>query len=146
MSTSNGTRAKVKSSAYLQAWDQASLSRISSGGLRARTGSALAGYAVEVSYNANVYVFALQSTTTHEAYDAVDLDQWQFRVAPVAAIAQTGHDGMGLSRVQAVGGDAVADRGPGAGDRSRHAPSRAGPAMGPVARAGTPLVTAAPMR
>jgi hypothetical protein len=103
----DGTRVEVKSSAYLQAWDQARLSKISFGGLRARTWSARAGYAADVSYNADVYVFALQSATSHEAYDALDLDQWQFWVAPASAIAQTGQNQMGLSKVRTVCGEPV---------------------------------------
>ena len=107
MTARDGTRVEVKSSAYLQAWDQARLSRISFGRLRARTWSPQAGYAADVTYNADVYVFALQTAVTHETYDALNLDQWRFWVASAVTIAETGQDQVSLSRVQARCGDHV---------------------------------------
>ena len=86
----DGTRAEVKSSAYLQAWDQARPSNISFRGLRARTWVAPGAHAVDETYNADVYVFAVQTATTHEAHDALDLDQWQSWVAPAATISRLG--------------------------------------------------------
>jgi hypothetical protein len=103
----DGTRVEVKSSAYLQAWDQARLSPIRFGGLRARTWSAQAGRATDVTYNADVYVFAVQTAKTHETYDALNLDQWRFWVASAVTIAETGQDQVSLSRVQALCGDHV---------------------------------------
>jgi hypothetical protein len=103
----DGTRVEVKSSAYLQAWDQARLSRISFGGLRARTWWPQAGCAADVTYNADVYVFGLQTAVTHETYDALNLDQWRFWVASAVTIAETGQDQVSLSRVQALCGDHV---------------------------------------
>ncbi len=103
----DGTRVEVKCSAYLQAWHQRQLSRIGFGGLRARTWSPEEGYAAGVTYNADVYVFAVQTSTSHEAYDALDLHQWRFWVGSAAVIAQTGQDQIGLARVEALCGDPV---------------------------------------
>lgn len=84
---------------------QSRLSRIGFGGLRARTWSRVTGYAVAVSYNAEVYVFAVQTTTSHEVYDALDLEQWRFWVTSAAVVAESGQDQIGLARVQELCGD-----------------------------------------
>jgi hypothetical protein len=102
-----GIRVEVKSGAYLQAWSQAQLSKIVFGGLNARTWTAEEGYATTGSYNADVYVFAVQAATDHADYDALDLDQWAFWVLPRSKVEKTGQRSLGLARVQALAGPAV---------------------------------------
>lgn len=77
-------RIEVKSSAYLQAWDQPRNSRIVFSGLRARTWDPRTQLSELADYNADVYVFAVQAASTHDRYDALDTTQWQFWVLPRA--------------------------------------------------------------
>lgn len=85
-----GTRIEVKSSAFRQSWAQRGPSAIRFGGLRARTWSPESAYAPEQTYNAEVYVFALQTALDHESYDALDTSQWEFWVLPAAVLEATG--------------------------------------------------------
>lgn len=74
-----GLEIEVKSSGYLQAWPQTKLSELRFTGLRSRAWSTDTNVLDEQSsYHADVYVFAVQTAQTHEAYDALDLDQWKF--------------------------------------------------------------------
>jgi hypothetical protein len=104
--TPHGLRLEVKSSAYLQAWEQPRLSAITFGGLRARVWTD-DGREVEQTYNADGYVFAVQTATEHAAYDALDLDQWSFWVLPAAAVAATGQRSLRLSVVREMAGPPV---------------------------------------
>ncbi len=105
--TPDGVRVEVKSSAYLQAWAQTKPSAINFSGLVAKTWTARDGYSPAGSYNADVYVFAVLTTTDHATYDALDVDQWSFWVLPRSAVAATGQQSMGLARVQALAGPPV---------------------------------------
>jgi hypothetical protein len=102
--TPDGIRVEVKSSAYLQAWTQARPSTITFGGLLAKTWTSEDGYSPAESYNADVYVFAVLTTTDHATYDALDVDQWSFWVLPRSVVAATGQRSMGLARVRALAG------------------------------------------
>ncbi len=97
----------MKSAAYLQAWEQARLSSITFGGLRARTWSPIDGYSTDGSYNADGYVFALHTAKEHARYDALDVDQWSFWVLPAASIAATGQRSIRLSVVEEMAGPPV---------------------------------------
>jgi hypothetical protein len=88
--TPSGFRLEVKSGAYRQTWQQSRLSTVVFSGLRARTWSPDGGYALEESYNADAYVFALLTATEHARYDALDVDQWAFWVLPREVVAGTG--------------------------------------------------------
>lgn len=93
-------RIEVKSSAYLQAWDQPRLSRISFSGLRGTRYHARHGYdpAGKV-LNAHVYVFCVQTATTHETYNPVDLEQWSFYVVKRSDLELLGSGSVGLATV-----------------------------------------------
>jgi hypothetical protein len=74
-------RVEVKSSAYLQAWEQQHLSRIEFSGLRGtrydpRHGDDPGGRQL----NAHVYVFGVQTAKDHDAYNPLDISQWEFYV------------------------------------------------------------------
>jgi hypothetical protein len=101
-------RIEVKAAAYLQAWAQRAPSKITFGGLRARTWSPQMGYSLERSYNADTYVFALLTATAHDQYDALDSAGWQFWVIPAHTIEATNQSSLTLGRVRALAGDAVA--------------------------------------
>lgn len=94
--TPEGVRVEVKASAYLQSWEQRQLSSITFGRLRGQRWSGREGYAGDSSYNADVYVFCVQTATTHDDYDPLDVSQWSFYVVPSAAIEATGYKTIGL--------------------------------------------------
>jgi hypothetical protein len=103
-------RIEVKSAAYVQAWAQSKPSRISFGGLKARTWSPQSGYTTDRGYNADVYVFALLAAADHDGYDALDTSGWTFWVVPARVVRATGLASMSLSRVQVLAGESVAYR------------------------------------
>jgi hypothetical protein len=82
---------EVKCSAHLQAWEQKSASQLSFSGLRARTWTPRAGESAEATYNGDVYVFCVETARTHDAYDPLDLSQWQFAVLSRTRVAATGY-------------------------------------------------------
>lgn len=53
--------------------------------------------AAEASYNADVYVFAIHTAVEHDAYDLLDLEQWDFHVLPVGVVAALGVKSLGGS-------------------------------------------------
>ena len=104
--TPDGITIEVKSSAYLQAWAQTRPSRIVFSGLRARTLS-LNVYAAEPTYNAQVYVFCVQTADDPAQYDPLDVRQWDFYVLPVAVLIQLGCASLGLATVRRCAGGAI---------------------------------------
>ena len=100
----DGITVEVKSSAYLQAWAQPQQSKVVFGGLSARTWTVEDGYSPAASYNADIYVFAVQTATDHQAYDALDLSQWSFWILPRSVVEATGQRSLSLARVQALAG------------------------------------------
>ena len=98
-------RIEVKSSAYLQSWEQAKLSRIEFRGLTAH--AEFGAYRGQRSYNADGYVFGVQTAVEHLAYDPLDVAQWAFWVLPVAAVAATGCRSLGLATVRSLAGPPV---------------------------------------
>lgn len=100
--TPERTRVEVKSSGYLQAWAQRGPSRISFTGLRGRPWDAETQTFLDSSYNADVYVFAIETATTHEMYNPLDLSQWEFFVCSRATVEATGCKSLALSRIRAI--------------------------------------------
>ncbi|MEH6374829.1 hypothetical protein V7793_10945 [Streptomyces sp. KLMMK] len=103
----DGLRIEVKSSAYLQAWSQREVTKIVFDRLRTRTWSPQTGDAAEPSFNADVYVFAVHTATSHEDYDPLDVGQWQFYVVPGPVIEANGTKSLALNSVRALAGDSV---------------------------------------
>jgi len=106
--TPEGITVEVKSSAYVQAWEQARPSTITFGGLNGRTWDAALGHADAATYNAAVYVFALATARGHASYDPLDVAQWRFWVLPRASVEATGQKSLALSRVERLAGTPVA--------------------------------------
>ena len=103
----DGLRVEVKASGYLQAWKQRRLSTLTFSGLAARAWP-LDSYemAAEYTYNADVYVFAVQTATTHDAYAPLDVSQWRFAELPRATLTRLGFRSITWARVLAeAGGD-----------------------------------------
>lgn len=100
--TPDKVRIEVKSSAYLQAWTQKNLSRIVFSRLKARRWDPATGESSDATYNADVYVFCVQTATSHAEYDPLDVDQWEFYVASRRAIETLGYASVGLSTLRRV--------------------------------------------
>lgn len=95
---------EVKSSAFLQAWEQPRVSRLSFSGLRGTRyhPRALMGGEDPLGkrYNAMVYVFCVQTATTHAEYNPLDVSQWEFHIVPRSALAAIGLQSIGIGRVR----------------------------------------------
>ncbi|NQW89632.1 hypothetical protein HQQ88_04900 [Curtobacterium sp. VKM Ac-2861] len=87
----DGVRIEVKSSAYLQAWEQRQLSRIGFSGLRGTRYHPRHGYdPAGKQFNAHVYVFCVQTATVHGEYRPLDVTQWDFHVTSKSALEEAG--------------------------------------------------------
>ena len=100
---------EVKSSAYLQVWDQRRTSSIQFAGLRGTRWHPRHDYdPAGQRYNAMVYVFCVQTATEHSLYDPLDVRQWSFYVVPRSRISALGQKSVGLARVQTLSGGPAA--------------------------------------
>ncbi|POX38029.1 hypothetical protein C3486_25320 [Streptomyces sp. Ru73] len=106
--TEDGLCIEVKTSAYLQAWEQRQLSDIRFTGLRSKRWNPRTGYADEETYNAHVYVFAVQTARSHEEYDPLDVGQWEFFVLGRPVVERLGRKSMGYATVRRHAGGSVA--------------------------------------
>ena len=102
----NGITIEVKSSAYLQAWDQRRISTLSFSGLKGTRYNPRAPLGGEdplgKRYNAMVYVFCVHTSITHETYNPLDASQWDVFVVPRSALAETGLQSVGIGRVKSL--------------------------------------------
>jgi hypothetical protein len=57
--------------------------------------------------NADVYVFAIQTATSHDDYDALNVGQWEFYVVSRTAIEATGYGSIGLPTLRTLTDSAV---------------------------------------
>jgi len=62
------------------------------------------GVSPEVTYNADVYVFALQTAQSHDAYDPLDVTQWEFYVLSRSTIEGWGAMSIGLRSLRSLAG------------------------------------------
>ncbi|PJI93558.1 hypothetical protein CLV34_2134 [Luteimicrobium subarcticum] len=107
----DGTTIEVKASGYSQAWERRSEPSIRFGGLPGRPGkqSWHADTAtMEAGFVADVYVFAVHTTTSADPYDGLDISAWQFYVLRGDDVAATGQSSMQLTTVVRLGGVPVA--------------------------------------
>ncbi|MGW7285875.1 hypothetical protein ACWGH4_10320 [Streptomyces sp. NPDC054847] len=126
--TDDGLRIEVKAGAYLQAWEQRTPSQIRFSGIRARTWSPDGGYSEAKSYNADVYVFAVQAAREHAVYQPLDTAQWEFYVLPRPVVASLDSDSVSLGAVRAAAGPPVSFAA--LNDRIRSADPRPGTTSG----------------
>jgi hypothetical protein len=78
----DGTTIEVKTSGYLQSWEQERQSDIRFGGLRSRRWDAESKTrGTETTVACDVIAFAVHACGDPAAYDALDIAQWEFYVA-----------------------------------------------------------------
>jgi hypothetical protein len=99
--TPSGVRVEVKASGYLQSWPQPRVSRLGFGRLAGFAWDENTGqFGDERDVRADVFVFAVQTCTEHEAYNALDVAQWQFYVVPAGAVRGAGYRSAGIAFVR----------------------------------------------
>jgi hypothetical protein len=104
-----GVRIEVKASAYVHSWTTAGSTtsqaakptRIEFTNLctRAYVDEAQTKLAAEPTYNADLYVFCMQTNPDPQTWDALDLSQWEFYLVPKATLEAHGCKSMSLNRV-----------------------------------------------
>ncbi len=102
-----GIKIEVKSSGYLQSWQQTRPSKIVFSGLMARRWSAETGYGATPEVRADVFVFAVHTCQDPTANDPLDLEAWQFYVLPATIIRQVDQKSLSLGRVRSLAPDRV---------------------------------------
>jgi hypothetical protein len=99
--TNSGVRVEVKASGYLQSWAQAAHSRLSFGRVAARTWDENTNErGAEPEVRADVFVFAVQTCMDPNAYDALDIAQWEFYVVPSDRVRECGYRSVSIAWVR----------------------------------------------
>lgn len=81
LTTPEGVKVEVKSSAYLQTWDQTEHSKISFGVRQARPYGTEIGKRVEIAIrSADIYIFCLLNHLDKSTVNPLNLNQWKFYV------------------------------------------------------------------
>jgi hypothetical protein len=87
--TETGLKIEVKSSAYLQSWEQAKLSKISFGIAPTQMWDSQTNiYAEEYQRWADFYVFCLLHHKEKATLDPLNMDQWTFYLLPTEVLNQ----------------------------------------------------------
>lgn len=98
-----GITIEVKASAYLQAWEQRQLSQIRFTGLKSESDNLLdSPKRTGKHYNAQVYVFGVQTATTHETLDPLDVTQWEWYVVARSQLPKLNQAAISLASVRAL--------------------------------------------
>jgi hypothetical protein len=103
----DGTRIEVKSSAYLQAWAQTKLSVPTFRVTPTRAWDEVSGKRSVRTFNADVYVFCLHTARSHQHYNPLATNQWEFYVASRTDIESRKGQQMGLATLATVAGEPV---------------------------------------
>jgi hypothetical protein len=103
LETTNGVKIEVKTSAFLQTWRQKQPSKIVFSSLRAGVYDEETNtYSRPKTYNADLYVFCLQTETEKEFWNALDLTQWQFYVLLKEQLQKIGVNSISLSSLEKI--------------------------------------------
>lgn len=102
LESTEGIKVEVKSSAYIQSWDQTKLSTISFDirPTRLWLGESK-GYSESIIRQADVYVFCIYAHQEKASANALNLDHWEFYVLPTATLNKLSstQKSIGLSRL-----------------------------------------------
>lgn len=97
----DGTRIEVKSSAYLQSWPQRRYSTLTFGRLAARSWEPETDtYSEAPEVRADVFVFAVHTCRDPDAYDMLDVSQWEFWTVPADRVRAAGFKTVGIAWVR----------------------------------------------
>lgn len=110
LTSKNGLRIEVKSSAFIQSWDQARHSTPRFGIQRTFTLHESSQSKSQSSVRrSDVYVFALLAHKDRKTVDPLNLDQWQFFVSSTEHLDATlgGQKSIGLGRLNRLLGEPV---------------------------------------
>lgn len=98
VTTPSGIRIEVKASGYLQSWHQRRHSKLNFGRLMALSWDDVSGaYGTEAEVRADVYVFAIQTCRDPDAYDVLNLNQWEFRVVSADVVRSSPVKSVGMA-------------------------------------------------
>ena len=87
LTTEEGVKIEIKTSAYVQTWAQNRHSKIIFSGLRGRRYNATTNtYTESATYNADIYIFCVQIEQDSAQWNALDLQQWRFYVTTVETL------------------------------------------------------------
>lgn len=104
--TKGGLKIEVKSSAYLQSWEQNGLSKISFGIQATRSWNATTNeYTDEIKRQADIYVFCLLHHKEMATVNPLDITQWTFYVLPTKVLNEKlpNQKTIGLSGLKLLG-------------------------------------------
>lgn len=96
-------RIEVKCAAYYQVWhrDRLQPSRIAWSGLKGQVWDEETNlYSPERTYNADLYVFCVQTEQDPTRWNALDLDQWRFYLLTREQLEAVGGRSLSLSRLK----------------------------------------------
>jgi hypothetical protein len=100
----DGTRIEVKSSAYLQSWPQKRHSALIFGRLAARSWDPETDtYSEAAEVRADVFVFAVHTCRDPDAYDMLDVGQWEFWIVDADEVRTAGFKTVGIAWVRSHG-------------------------------------------
>jgi hypothetical protein len=104
--TPSGMTLEVKSAAYLQSWHDESCkpSSIVFSGLKGQTWSLNSGYSGSQTYNADIYVFCLQTCQDPLVWDAFNLEQWRFASLERECMEGLNLKSLSLKRLMSLSG------------------------------------------
>lgn len=87
LETSSGIKIEVKSSAYIQSWEQSRLSIINFRIPKTRAWNRITNkQSMEIKRQAVVYVFALLAHKVKSTVNPMNVDQWEFYVVPTQTL------------------------------------------------------------
>jgi hypothetical protein len=109
VTAADGTRVEVKSSGYLQSWSQRkpSAPRFGLTGAKLLWNDETGTYEDDPAGRVDVWVFALHACADRDAYDPLDVGQWQWWAAPNTVIDACGQKTAGLSTIEKLAGQSV---------------------------------------
>ncbi len=108
--TADGLRIEVKSSSYLQTWNQKVLSRIAFGIQPTRGWDASTNQtSIELRRQADLYVFCVLAHLEQQTLNPLNVEQWEFYAVSTPILDQTCpmQKTIGLARLKAIAGEPV---------------------------------------
>ena len=98
LTTSEGLKIEIKSSAYIQSWAQKEYSKISFSIKPSRAYDYSTGtFEKEIKRHADIYIFCLLAHKDQETVSPLQLDQWEFYVVPTHILNKEFKDRKQLS-------------------------------------------------